>query len=166
MIVHEIVGNVQQIETGNRIVDFLFIEWFEATKRIQRKKTQSGADIAIKFMKEGQRLRHGDILYSDEEKVIVVDILPCDAIVIKPTTLYEMGSLCYEIGNKHLPIFLQDDEVVLPFEHPIFKWLTASGYKAEQRHTRLLNLLNSTVQPHGHAAESSSLFFKIMNIGK
>lgn len=166
MIINEIVGNVQQIETGDRIVDLLHLEWFEATKRIQRKRTQSGTDIAIKFLKEGQRLRQGDILYADEEKVIVVEILPCEAIVIKPTTLYEMGSLCYEIGNKHLPIFIQDDEVLLPFEHPIFKWLLASNYNAEKVHTRLLNLLNSTVQPHGHASENSSLFFKIMNIGK
>jgi urease accessory protein len=76
-----------------------------------------------------------------------------------------MGSVCYEIGNKHLPMFIQNDEVLIPFEEPIFKWLSASGYHTEKVFTRLTNIVNSTVQPHGHS-ESSSLFFKIMNIAK
>jgi len=166
MIINEVTGNLKEFDLGNRIIDLLEIEWFESTKRIQRKKTKSGDDIAIKFLKEGQRLRQDDILFANDQKVIVVDILPCDAIAVKPTTLLEMGSVCYEIGNKHLPMFIQNDEVLVPFEEPIFKWLSASGYKTEKVHTQLTNLLNSTVQPHGSHNESSSLFFKIMNIGK
>ncbi|PZF72252.1 urease accessory protein UreE [Taibaiella soli] len=165
MIINEVAGNLKQFDPGNRVVDLLQIEWFEATKRIQRKKTKSGRDIAIKFLKEGQRLRQDDILLIDDETVVVVDIIPCDAIVVKPASLLEMGSVCYEIGNKHLPMFIQNDEVLLPFEEPIFKWLTVSGYNTQKTHTRLMNLLNATVQPHGHGS-NSSLFFKIMNLGK
>lgn len=165
MIINETAGSIKQFDTANRTIDFLEIEWYEATKRIQRKKTKSGQEIAIKFLKEGQRLKQDDVLYADDHKLIVVDIIPCDAIVVKPNSLLEMGSVCYEIGNKHLPMFIQDDEVLLPFEEPIFKWLSASGYNTEKIFTRLTNIVNSTVQPHGHS-ESSSLFFKIMNIAK
>jgi len=165
MIINETAGSIKQFDTANRTIDFLEIEWYEATKRIQRKKTKSGQEIAIKFLKEGQRLKQDDVLYADDHKLIVVDIIPCDAIVVKPNSLLQMGSVCYEIGNKHLPMFIQDDEVLLPFEEPIFKWLSASGYNTEKIFTRLTNIVNSTVQPHGHS-ESSSLFFKIMNIAK
>lgn len=165
MIINETAGTIKQFDTANRTIDFLEIEWYEASKRIQRKKTKSGQEIAIKFLKEGQRLKQDDVLYADDLKLIVVDIIPCDAIVVKPKSLLEMGSVCYEIGNKHLPMFIQDDEVLLPFEEPIFKWLSASGYDTEKIFTRLTNIVNSTVQPHGHS-ESSSLFFKIMNIAK
>lgn len=165
MIINEIAGSIKQFDTANRTIDFLEIEWYEATKRIQRKKTKSGQEIAIKFLKEGQRLKQDDVLYADDHTLIVVDIIPCDAIVVKPNSLLEMGSVCYEIGNKHLPMFIQNDEVLLPFEEPIFKWLSASGYSTEKIFTRLTNIVNSTVQPHGHS-ESSSLFFKIMNIAK
>lgn len=165
MIINETAGSIKQFDTANRTIDFLEIEWYEATKRIQRKKTKSGQEIAIKFLKEGQRLKQDDVLYADDHKLIVVDIIPCDAIVVKPNSLLEMGSVCYEIGNKHLPMFIQDDEVLLPFEEPIFKWLSARGYNTEKIFTRLTNIVNSTVQPHGHS-ESSSLFFKIMNIAK
>jgi urease accessory protein len=163
MIIHEIIGNVKKMEIGSRVVDVLSIEWFEATKRIQRRTTKSGMEIAIKFLKEGQRLRQDDILYMDENKVVIVDIHPCDAIVVTPGSFLEMGSVCYEIGNKHLPVFIQDDQVLMPFEEPIFRWLIASGYKTKKEHTRLLNLLSASVQPHNHGG-SSSLFSKIMNL--
>ena len=129
------------------------------------KRTKNGQEIAIKFLKEGQRLKQDDVLYEDDQKIIVVAIIPCEAIVVKPTSLLEMGSVCYEIGNKHLPMFIQNDEVLLPFEEPIFKWLSASGYETAKIFTRLINIVNATVQPHG-SSESSSLFFKIMNIAK
>lgn len=165
MIINEIEGSLREFDITNRVVDYLEIEWFESTKRIQRKKSKNGQEVAIKFLKEGQRLKHGDVVYADDQKIIVVDIIPCDAIVVKPKSLLEMGSVCYEIGNKHLPMFIQNDEVLIPFEEPIFKWLSASGYDTEKVFTRLTNIVNSTVQPHGHS-ESSSLFFKIMNIAK
>jgi urease accessory protein len=165
MIINEIEGSLREFDITNRVVDYLEIEWFESTKRIQRKKSKNGQEVAIKFLKEGQRLKHEDVIYADDQKIIVVDIIPCDAIVVKPKSLLEMGSVCYEIGNKHLPMFIQNDEVLIPFEEPIFKWLSASGYDTEKVFTRLTNIVNSTVQPHGHS-ESSSLFFKIMNIAK
>lgn len=165
MIINEVAGSLKQFEVRNRTIDFLEIEWFEATKRIQRKRTKNGQEIAIKFLKEGQRLKQDDVLYEDDQKIIVVAIIPCEAIVVKPTSLLEMGSVCYEIGNKHLPMFIQNDEVLLPFEEPIFKWLSASGYETAKIFTRLINIVNATVQPHG-SSESSSLFFKIMNIAK
>ncbi|NLR81570.1 urease accessory protein UreE [Chitinophaga eiseniae] len=163
MIIEKIAGNIASMATGNRKVDLLQLEWYEMTKRIQRKHTQGGLEIAIKFLKEGQRLHQGDILYMDDEKVVVVDILPSDAIVVTPRSLLEMGSVCYEIGNKHLPVFIQNDQVLIPFEEPIFRWLAASGYDTVKAHTRLTNLLNAHVQPHSHGG-GSSLFSKILGM--
>jgi urease accessory protein len=163
MIIEKIIGNIATTATGNREVDLLQLEWYETTKRIQRKHTQQGMEIAIKFLKEGQRLREGDILFADDTRVVVVDIIPCDAIVVTPRSMLEMGSVCYEIGNKHLPLFIQGNQVLMPFEEPIFRWLTASGYTTEKQHTRLTNLLNANVQPHSHGG-SSSLFSKILGM--
>jgi urease accessory protein len=122
-------------------------------------------EVAVRFLKEGQRLQQDDILLMDDERVVVVDIIPCEAIQVTPGTLYEMGSACYEIGNKHLPLFIQDDVILLPYEAPIFRWLSAKGFKTEKVQAKLLNLLNTTVQPHGHVLEGEeggSLFSKIM----
>lgn len=163
MIVQEVVGNRKTQGTEDRAIDVLELEWFETTKRIQRKRTKSGQEIAIKFLREGQRLHQDDILYLDERKAVVVDIKPCDAIVIVPGALLEMGTVCYEIGNKHMPLFIQDDKVMMPFEMPMFRWLEASGYKPQKQEVKLLHLLKSNVEPHGHSG-NSSLFSKILNL--
>ncbi|WP_291906728.1 urease accessory protein UreE [Chitinophaga sp. CB10] len=164
MIIESVVGNIADTDISHLATDLLQLEWFETTKRIQRKKTASGREIALRFLKEGQRLRQGDILLIDATHAVVVDILPSDAIVVTPRSLLEMGSVCYEIGNKHLPLFIQDDQVLMPFEEPIYRWLLASGYATEKQHTRLTNLLNANVQPHSHGNGGSSLFSKIMGL--
>ena len=165
MTIQEIIGNVINIPPDHKKVDLLQIEWFESTKRIQRKRTDDGMDLAIKFLREGQCLHEGDILFEDATKRVLVYIKPCDAIVIQPQSLLEMGTICYEIGNKHLPVFIQEDQVLIPFEDPLYKWLEAAGYKPKVENRQLLNLLKSNISPHSHEApSSSSLFNKIINL--
>jgi len=162
MIIQQTIGNTKTHSIEGLEIDLLEIEWFETTKRIQRKRTNSGVEIAIKFIQEGQRLNQDDILYQDDKKAIVVNIKPCEAIVMTPSSLLEMGTICYEIGNKHLPLFIQNDQIMMPFEMPMFRWLEASGYKPEKQEIQLLHLLKSNVAPHGHG--NSSLFTKILNM--
>ncbi|SIQ46244.1 urease accessory protein [Chryseobacterium sp. RU37D] len=163
MIINQIIGNLSEYPT-QKPIDYLDLEWFETTKRIQRKKTRLGADIAIKFLKEGQRLREGDILFEDEMKIIAINVLETEAIVMSPKSLLEMGTVCYEIGNKHIPLFIQEDKVLLPFEMPMFRWLEASGFKPEKQFVKLLNLLKSNVEPHGHGSLGSTIFTKILKM--
>ncbi|MBV7530741.1 urease accessory protein UreE [Chitinophaga sp. sic0106] len=164
MIIESVIGNIADTDISHLSTDLLHLEWYETTKRIQRKRTVSGREIAIRFLKEGQRLRQGDILFTDATHAVVIDIIPSDAIVVTPRSILEMGSVCYEIGNKHLPLFIQNDQVLMPFEEPIYRWLLASGYATEKQHTRLTNLLNANVQPHSHGSGGSSLFSKIMGL--
>lgn len=163
MIINETIGNLSQNPTS-KTIDFLDLEWFETTKRIQRKKTRTGTDIAIKFLREGQRLREGDILFEDDQKVIAINVLETEAIEMAPVSLLEMGTVCYEIGNKHIPLFIQEDKVLLPFEMPMFRWLEASGFKPERKNVKLLNLLKSNVEPHGHGSLGSTIFNKILKM--
>jgi len=164
MIIQEVIGNVANIAADDRKVDLLQIEWFESAKKILRKQSDEGIDLAIKFLREGQRLHGGDILFEDATKRVVVYIKPCDAIVIQPQSLLEMGTVCYEIGNKHLPVFIQDNQVLIPFEDPLYKWLEAGGYKPKKEKRQLLNLLKSNISPHGHEGTGTSLFNRIINL--
>lgn len=162
MIITEILGNIADFPTNERSIDLLEMEWFEASKKIQRRKSNNGQEITIKFLREGQRLRQGDIVYQDDFKIVAVQIKPCDAIVLAPTNMLEMGTICYEIGNKHLPLFIQNDQVMMPFEMPMFRWLEASGYKPHKENVQLLNLLKSNTEPHSHGG--STLLSKILDL--
>ena len=150
MIIKEIIGNKSNIPLDGLEIDFLELEWFETSKRIQNKVTNSGIKISIKFLKEGQRLSQDDVLFKDNKKAIVINIRECEAIMVAPASLLEMGTVCYEVGNKHVPIFIQDNQVLIPFEEPLFRWLSASGYRPVKEMRKLKSMLKSTDSSHGH----------------
>ena len=169
MIIKEILGNKSNIDLANLEIDFLELEWFETSKRIQSKTTTNGVQVSIKFLKEGQYLTQDDVLFKDDKKAIIINIRECEAIVVAPKSLLEMGTVCYEIGNKHAPIFIQDNQVLIPFEEPLFKWLSASGFHPIKENRQLQNMLRSTHTSHGHTHahehdNEQPLFTKIINL--
>jgi len=80
--------------------------------------------------------------------------------------MLEMGTVCYEIGNKHVPIFIQNDQIMIPFEEPLLRWLDASGYRPVKEMRQLKSMLKSTDASHGHAHahDHETLFTKITNL--
>jgi urease accessory protein len=162
MLIQKKTGHINAYELGNRSLDWLQLEWFEAGKRIIRRKTQSGKDVALKFLAEHTGLTQGDIIYEDEQSVIAIEILPCECIVVKPANMFEMASACYEIGNKHLPLYFEANCLLVPFEKPLFKLLTAQGYSVSAESRKLLQPLKTTVAPHEHSNET--LFTRIMKL--
>jgi urease accessory protein len=161
MLIKEKIGNLDSFEDGGRQIDRLPVEWYECSKRILHKKTGSGRDVVLKFLKEAQYLQQDDVLYADDSSIIVIEVLACDAIAIKPGTMQEMAVACYEIGNKHLPLFYEDETLLIPFDAPTFRLLEAVGLQPEMQNRKLVNQLRTTVQPHAHAG-GESLFAKIL----
>jgi urease accessory protein len=160
MLIQQKSGNVNTIEVNNRKIDWLQLQWYEAGKRILRKQTLAGHDIALKFLDKNPALTQGDVLYESDSLIMAVEILACDVLVIQPANPFELASVCYEIGNKHLPLFFDKNELLVPFEMPLFRLLSAQGYTIKQDHRKLLNPLKTTVAPHAHS--NNSLFSKIM----
>jgi len=160
MVIQEKIGNTSTRNIVGKVIDWLALEWYETNKRILHKRTHAGTEVTMKFMKENQQLTQGDILYEDAKMLIAIDILPCEAIVVKPVSMYEMANICYEIGNKHLPLFYDNDELLVAYEEPLFRLLKNAGYNVQADSKKLLRPLKTTVSPHG----SSSLFSKIMNL--
>lgn len=162
MLIQQKSGNLNSSFT-NKNIDWLDLEWHETNKRILHKKTREGIEVTMKFLKENQNLTQGDILYENAETIIVIDIQPCETIVIKPKNMFEMAAICYEIGNKHLPLFYQDDELLIAYEAPLFNLLTSLGYETKKETRKLVNPLKTSVASHAHNS-SESLFSKIMKL--
>lgn len=164
MIVKEKLGRLQDHSIGNRFIDVLPIEWFETNKRILHKRSKGGKDLVMKFLKENPDLKQDDVIYQDEECIVIIDIQPAEAIIIRPDSMFEMAALCYEIGNKHLPLFYENDEILVPYEAPLFRLLTVAGYRPVAEKRKLLHQLKSNVPPHQHGSNGSSLFSKILQL--
>jgi urease accessory protein len=161
LLIQQKIANLHSYQT-NKIIDWLSLEWYETNKRILRKKTKAGKDVSLKFLSENPSLTEGDILFEDERMIIAVEVLPCDCLVIQPKDMVEMASVCYEIGNKHLPLFFEENALLVPFEKPLFRLFTAQGYDVKQEKRKLLQPLKTTVSPHAHGNET--LFSKIMKL--
>ena len=161
MLVQQKQGNISNKTAGKKI-DWLQLEWHETRKRILRKQTGSGKDVSIKFLNENPELTEGDILFEDDTTIIAVAVLPCDCIVIKPINMFEMASVCYEIGNKHLPLFYEEESLLVPFDAPLMRLLSAQGYEVKKEERKLLQPLKTTVAPHSDS--SNTLFSKIMKL--
>ena len=131
--------------------DRVSLQWYEADRRILRKTSNGGRDIAFRLLKEGQRLHHGDLVFLNDKLAVTIEIEPSEVMVLSPQTLPEMARACYEIGNKHTPLFLDGNELLLPFDKPLFEWLAAAGF-SPKRDTRRLNeqLRANSAQGHGH----------------
>lgn len=164
MLVKEKLGNINSFEIGDRLVDPLGIEWYEADKRILHKYSRSGEHVSIKFLQPVVNLKEGDILWLDDTRIIAVEIKRCKAVILKPANIMEAANIAFEIGNKHLPLFYQKDELLIPYEEPLYKLLKASGYWMKIEDRKLNNALKTSVSPHAHSGNSTSLFSKILTL--
>jgi len=163
MLVQTKKGNLLNYDAAGKTIDWLPLEWYEASKRILRKQTKAGKDISLKFLNDNPQHAEGDILFVDETSIIAITILPCDCIVVLPKNMFEMASVCYEIGNKHLPLFYEQDQLLVPFEKPLYQLLMAQGYEVKQENKKLLHPLKTTVAAHA-VGKGETLFTKIMKL--
>jgi urease accessory protein len=167
MLIQEKIGRMGSFAIEGRMIDALRLEWYETGKRVMRKHSVGGREVALRFLNESPALMEGDVLYADEDVVIVVEIIPCDVMVIPMGSLPAVAAVCYEIGNRHLPLFIEEGVLLAPFEEPLYRWLGASGYEVSKEERKLLYPLRSTVAGHEHSgsgAGSGSLFSRILQI--
>lgn len=154
MLVKEKLGNLELFAINNRNIDYVLLEWYETNKRILHKKTISNREVTMQFLNENPQLAVGDIIYEDDFTLIAIDIKECDSVVIRPKSMHEMATVCYEIGNKHLPLFYQHGEIIVAYEAPLFTMLKAGGFQVEMVKRKLTHPLKTTVSPHSSSKDS------------
>ena len=148
MLIQQKISNLKDFDAHQRPVDWLDLEWFEMNKRILTRTTRGGTLLNLKFLGENPQYTEGDVLFVDESCIIAIHILPCEVIVIKPRNAYEIATVCYEIGNRHVPLFMDDTNLLVPYEVPLFKILSDSNYVILKENRQLLKQLKTSVLPH------------------
>jgi urease accessory protein len=164
MIISSKIGNLYNGFVSSKQMDPVYLEWHESNKRILHKKTVSGREIICRFLNESPQLIDGDVLFEEDDLIVVVKILLCDAIVINVSDKFQLASVCYEIGNKHLPLFYDNGELLVPFDAPLYSMLMAQGYLVGKEERKLMHPLKTSVTPHGESVSGNSLFSKIMKM--
>lgn len=134
MKITKMAGRYDDKDASSKEVDWLEVEWEELAKRILRKDTEAGRDISIS-LEPGEHLETGGLLYEDENLQIAVRTTLEDVYVITPASMTEMGKVAFELGNRHTPCLVEDDNITVRYDstlETIFKDIGVA-YKLEQR---------------------------------
>ncbi|HWQ41636.1 MAG TPA: urease accessory protein UreE [Desulfosporosinus sp.] len=131
MIVTKVIGKLSDLEQDHQsgkeslTIEQLFLAWDELQKRILRKTTDVGRDIGIQL--ESGHLHPGDILYREENHLIVVRVREEAILVVPVRNIREMGLAAHAIGNMHAPIELKSDAVITPYNPVLQEQLAKQG---------------------------------------
>lgn len=157
MLISKKCGNIYVDRSEESPREEIFIEWHEADKRIIHKTTSLGIEVTLRFLNERPAFRNGDILEAESNRHFILKINPCKCIVISPRNFAEVASCSYEIGNRHLPLFCEGEELITPYDAPLHNILAKTGYKISVNNCIPANAINTTVLPHIQLGDTVSL---------
>src|SRR5690625_7914467 len=103
-------------------------------QRIQRVETDHGREFGIR-LKNSKDLEAGDVLFMDDDNMIIVDVLSDDLIVISPRSMHEMGTIAHQLGNRHLPAQFAGNDMLVQYDYLVEELLEEESipFKREER---------------------------------
>lgn len=159
MICEKILGKVKDEKFSGKKVDYVDIHWDEAFKKLHRKTSCCGVEIGIRLddsvLMRG--LNQDDVLAVEGDTVLAVNIPPCEVIIVRIDAHHShmVAKVCYEIGNRHAPLFWGDEEgtFITPYNEPMRVMLDKlHGVKTEVADVKLDfdRRISASVHSHTH----------------
>lgn len=160
-IINVIKGSIREKGFDGLSIDYVDIYWYDSGKRIQKLVTNKGINIGIRLDSDNltRGLLQGDVLEVIDGEAIVVNILEEKCITVMANDLKTVAKVCYEIGNRHSPLFYSDDysELVLPYDEPMLEMLKKLEVEADvkmmkiHRDKSISSVNTSHSHDHGHS---------------
>ncbi|CAH8710593.1 urease accessory protein UreE [Paenibacillus thiaminolyticus] len=129
MIIEQIAGSLADLspeERAGRHMEKVFMASEDMLKTIQRVTTDHGNEIGIRLAQRTE-LKDGDILYMDDNNMIVIEVMPDDVLIIQPRSIREMGEIAHKLGNRHLPAQFEGDAMVVQYDYLVEEQLMQDG---------------------------------------
>lgn len=100
-------------------VDVLYIDWYEVNKTLLTRQTEGGRLVRI-HRRVAPALERGVVIYATPEWSIQIEIRPCPVIVLQTDDLNTIGHFCFDVGNRHLPLFWFEDGLALAYDGQLY----------------------------------------------
>lgn len=120
IIAREIMGKTEDKRFAGKEIDWIDVPSFEATKRIMRRKTESGKEVYIELPR-GSYLSHGAVIFDSDNYIVAIRRKPEEAMIIrfdgnsKTEILAEdIARVAHAFGNQHLPMEVFGLEIRIP----------------------------------------------------
>lgn len=136
MILDKILGNIKDMEDIHCHVERIYLESDELLKRVLRVTSDHGHEYGISLSK-GSEMRDGDILFNDGHNMVVISVKEDDVIVVTPRDINEMGEVAHNLGNKHLPVQIEDGKIIIQYDYLVEKFLQDLQVNFERKNMKL-----------------------------
>jgi urease accessory protein len=147
--IERVLGNLRDFAIANRALETLAVPSDAMNRRVVRVASSLG-DLALVLA--DRRLRDGDVVYEDAERVIAVGVEPDDVIVARPATIAAALDLAHALGNRHLPVQREGDALIVRYSEPIALLCERAGVAWERTRRVLAEPFVAPAAPHEHAS--------------
>ncbi len=145
MVLTRVVGRLDEVDLAGRRIERIYLDADAMARAHQLTVTDAGTEVAISLPR-GTTLRRGDVVYVDADRVIVVEGIEEDVLVVRPRAPLEWGLVGFHLGNRHCQPFFEGSEVLVRYDHTVEELLREIGVDFERCQRRL-----SGVRPVVHA---------------
>ena len=163
MLITKVIGNIgTEEEIAGKKTEWIELDWEELSKRILRKETDQGTDVAISLEQQDDDHDHDDHGHDTTTNMMITTITITNirrynmvifylkttsrriavrtkmepVMVISPKNMTEMGKTAFELGNRHTPALIEENEVIVRADHTLNKLLDEVGVAYETTERR------------------------------
>ena len=150
MIFNEVIGNINEIDDLNEYhVETIYLNSEDMLKRILRVTSDHKREYGI-TLDNNEKLKDGDILYNEDKKLIVVKANSEDVLIIKPSSITEMGVIAHALGNRHLQAQFEDDKMIIQYDRLVEEELKRDNINYSRENTTLKKAFKHVEFAHTH----------------
>ena len=132
LVVEHLPGPVAADELRGKEADRLLLTWEQRRWARGRFSTAKGREIAL-ALPTGTRLEPGHTVCVETDWYLTIEAVPEPLLAIYPRNREEAIRIAFEVGNRHLPLALEADTVMVPDDAAMVQWLDRSGVPWERR---------------------------------
>lgn len=150
MIFNEIVGNIEDIPNLNSFhIEKIYIDNEDLSKRILKVKSDHNREYGIS-LDNGSKLRDGDLLLKEDNKLIVIKVNNEDVLVIKPDNITAMGIIAHNLGNRHLQAQFEDGKMIIQYDRLVEEELKRDNINYSREQLKLKKAFRHVEFAHTH----------------
>ncbi|MDO5517070.1 MAG: urease accessory protein UreE [Clostridium sp.] len=150
MIFNEIVGNINDISNLDGYhVETIYLNSEDLLKRILRVTSDHNREYGISLEKN-EELKDGDLLYNTDKKLIVVKVNCEDVLVIKPSSMEEMGTIAHALGNRHMQAQFEENTMIVQYDRLVEEELKKDNIAYSRENKKLKKAFRHVEFSHTH----------------
>ena len=150
MIFNEIVGNINDVPNLEAYhVETIYLDSDDLLKRILRVTSDHNREYGISLEKNDV-LKDGDLLYNADNKLIVVRVNCEDVLVIKPSSMEQMGTIAHALGNRHMQAQFEEDTMIIQYDRLVEEELKRDNIPFSRENKKLKKAFRHVEVSHTH----------------